>query len=165
MIKSGRRMKPGIMFQDQCPGQFSSTGAALPPGQGQNIHEPYTDGQVPVHPGWSHEWATLNYTMFRLYPNLFLTVRNELFDDCQGQRTGYATLVRRALGRFDVVAHVPSSPCARNSAMSIPAAPTAAKAVPPRALTKPSPMTTAPAGSSGPLRWTSSTTSNLGASV
>jgi hypothetical protein len=81
-----------FMFQDQCPGQFSSTGTALPTGQGQNIHEPYTDGQVPVHPGWSHEWATLNYTMFRIYPNLFFTVRNELFDDCQGQRTGYATL-------------------------------------------------------------------------
>ena len=34
----------------------------------------------------------MNYTMFRLWPNLFLTVRNELFDDCDGQRTGYATL-------------------------------------------------------------------------
>jgi hypothetical protein len=30
--------------------------------------------------------------MFRLAPNLFFTVRNELFDDCDGQRTGYATL-------------------------------------------------------------------------
>jgi len=34
----------------------------------------------------------LNYTMFRMLPNLFFTVRNELFDDCAGQRTGYATL-------------------------------------------------------------------------
>jgi hypothetical protein len=75
------------------PWSVSSTGAALPGGLGQNIHEPYTDGQVPVHPGWAHEWATLNYTMFRLEPNLFFTVRNELFDDCQGQRTGLRDLV------------------------------------------------------------------------
>jgi hypothetical protein len=83
------------MFQEDCPGQFNYTGtpttpaqlaAELPPGT------PYTDGQIPVHPGWSHEWATLNYTMFRLAPDLFFTVRNELFDDCDGQRTGYATL-------------------------------------------------------------------------
>jgi hypothetical protein len=80
------------MFQDQCPGQFSSTGTPLPGIGVQNQHEPYTDGQVPIHPGMSHEWATLNYTMFRLEPNLFFTVRNELFDDCDGQRTGYATL-------------------------------------------------------------------------
>jgi hypothetical protein len=81
-----------FMFQDQCPGQFSSTGAVLPAEQVQNPHTPYTDAALPVHPGWAHEWATLNYTTFRLRPNLFFTVRNELFDDCQGQRTGFATL-------------------------------------------------------------------------
>jgi len=80
------------MFQDQCPGQFSSTGAVLPAEIVQNQHTPYTDASLPVHPGWSHEWATLNYTTFRMRPNLFFTVRNELFDDCQGQRTGYANL-------------------------------------------------------------------------
>jgi hypothetical protein len=81
-----------FMFQNGCPGQFSSTGATLPALAVQDPNTPYTDGQVPVHPGNTHEWATLNYTMFRLAPNLFFTVRNELFDDCDGQRTGYATL-------------------------------------------------------------------------
>jgi hypothetical protein len=83
------------MFQEDCPGQFNYNGtpttaaqlaAELPKGT------PYTDGQIPVHPGWAHEWATLNYTMFRVLPNFFFDVRNELFDDCDGQRTGYATL-------------------------------------------------------------------------
>jgi hypothetical protein len=52
----------------------------------------YTDAQYPVHPGYADEWATLNYTMFRLGPSTFLTVRNEAFDDNDGNRTGYATL-------------------------------------------------------------------------
>jgi hypothetical protein len=34
----------------------------------------------------------LDYTMYRITPNLFLIFRNELFDDEDGQRTGYATL-------------------------------------------------------------------------
>jgi Putative beta-barrel porin-2, OmpL-like. bbp2 len=78
------------MFQQHCPGQFNWNGTPyttpLPAGT------PYTDGQIPVHPGYANEWATLNYTMFRLAPNTFFTVRNELFDDCDGQRTGFATL-------------------------------------------------------------------------
>ncbi|SPE60552.1 conserved exported hypothetical protein [Verrucomicrobia bacterium] len=53
---------------------------------------PYSDGQFPVKPGYAPEWATLNYTMFRLAPSTFLTVRNEVFDDIVGQRTGYATI-------------------------------------------------------------------------
>jgi hypothetical protein len=52
----------------------------------------YTDAQIPVHPGYAAEWATLNYTMFRLGPGTFFTVRNEVFDDMDGNRTGYATL-------------------------------------------------------------------------
>jgi hypothetical protein len=42
--------------------------------------------------GYAPEWATLNYTMFRIAPSAFITVRNELFDDIAGQRTGYATM-------------------------------------------------------------------------
>src|SRR5208282_6343580 len=53
---------------------------------------PYTDGQFPVQPGYAPEWATLNYTMFRLGPSTFFTVRNEVFDDITGQRTGVATM-------------------------------------------------------------------------
>ena len=53
---------------------------------------PYTDGEFPNKPGYAPEWATLNYTMFRLGPGTFFTVRNELFDDIVGQRTGYTTL-------------------------------------------------------------------------
>lgn len=58
---------------------------------GPTASVPYTDGQFPVHPGYAPEWATLNYTMFRLGPATFFTVRNEVFDDIAGQRTGYAT--------------------------------------------------------------------------
>jgi hypothetical protein len=53
---------------------------------------PYTDGQFPVQPGYAPEWATLNYTMFRLGPSTFFTVRNEVFDDIVGQRTGVNTI-------------------------------------------------------------------------
>lgn len=43
-------------------------------------------------PGYNYEWATLNYTMFRLAPNTFFTTRCELYNDASGQRTGYATM-------------------------------------------------------------------------
>jgi hypothetical protein len=52
---------------------------------------PYQNGSFPVHPGYAPEWATLNYTMFRTGPSTFLTVRNEIFDDCVGNRTGIGT--------------------------------------------------------------------------
>jgi hypothetical protein len=42
-------------------------------------------------PGYNDEWATLDYTMFRIADSTFFTIRNELFDDCKGQRTGYQT--------------------------------------------------------------------------
>jgi hypothetical protein len=80
------------MFQEHCPGQFNSDGTPYVFSGPLAASTPYSDAQFPVHPGWSHEWATLNYTMFRMLPNLFFDVRNELFDDCNGQRTGYATL-------------------------------------------------------------------------
>jgi len=33
----------------------------------------------------------VNYTMFRIAPSAFFTVRNEYFDDKVGSRTGFAT--------------------------------------------------------------------------
>jgi len=53
---------------------------------------PYQNGAFPVSPGFVHEWAFLNYTMWRIGPGLFFTVRNEVFDDAEGNRTGYATV-------------------------------------------------------------------------
>src|SRR4029434_11298203 len=35
----------------------------------------------PVQNGYAPEWAVVNYTMFRLSGNTFLTVRNEYFSD------------------------------------------------------------------------------------
>ena len=52
---------------------------------------PYQNGFFPVKNGYTKEFAVLNYTFFRLYASTFLTVRNEFFDDCEGNRTGYAT--------------------------------------------------------------------------
>jgi len=52
---------------------------------------PYQNGAFPWRPGYAPEWATLNYTMFRLGPSTFFTVRNEIFDDIVGNRTGIAT--------------------------------------------------------------------------
>jgi len=94
------------MYQENCPGQTGGPGSTAanpvpvgasdePVGQGTPAYggyQGYTDGQIPVHPGYADEWATLNYTMYRLGPNIFLTFRNELFDDNDGNRTGYATL-------------------------------------------------------------------------
>jgi hypothetical protein len=83
------------MFQDQCPGQFNFNGTATTPAElaaELPTRTPYSDAAIPIHPGYASEWATLNYTMFRLMPELFFTIRNELFDDSDGQRTGFATL-------------------------------------------------------------------------
>jgi hypothetical protein len=94
------------MYQTECPAQpskdhpFGVAATDEPAGQVNALYGGpptkngfgYTDGSYPVHPGFCGEWATLNYTMFRLAPGLFFTVRNELFDDNSGQRTGFATL-------------------------------------------------------------------------
>ncbi len=89
------------MFQDHCPGQTGGPGSTAQnpvpvtaPDEplSQNGGFGYTDAQIPEFPGWAQEWATLDYTMYRITGNLFFTIRNELFDDCDGQRTGYATL-------------------------------------------------------------------------
>jgi hypothetical protein len=89
------------MYQEHCPGQTGGPGSSF--GHPVPVTAPdepasqlggmgYTDAQYPVHPGYADEWATLNYTMFRLGPATFLTVRNEAFDDNDGNRTGYASL-------------------------------------------------------------------------
>jgi hypothetical protein len=85
-----------FMYQKECPGHATVNN----PGGVAAGDEPlsqvggigYSDAQIPVKPGYAGEWATLNYTMYRLGPSCFLTVRNEAFDDNDGNRTGYATL-------------------------------------------------------------------------
>jgi hypothetical protein len=52
---------------------------------------PFQSGSFPVKRGCAPEWALLNYTMFRIAPAAFFTVRNEFFDDLVGSRTGHAT--------------------------------------------------------------------------
>jgi Putative beta-barrel porin-2, OmpL-like. bbp2 len=52
---------------------------------------PFRSGSFPVQNGYAPEWAVVNYTMFRLSGNTFLTVRNEYFNDKVGSRTGFAT--------------------------------------------------------------------------
>jgi len=96
-----------FMYQRGCPGQEGGPGGTPghpvsvgagdePKGEGalagDGRYMGYTDAAIPVHPGYAGEWATLNYTMFRLGPNTFFTVRNELFNDMDGNRTGYACL-------------------------------------------------------------------------
>jgi Putative beta-barrel porin-2, OmpL-like. bbp2 len=52
---------------------------------------PFQSGSFPVRNGYAPEWAVVNYTMFRLSPGAFFTVRNEYFNDKVGNRTGFAT--------------------------------------------------------------------------
>jgi hypothetical protein len=53
---------------------------------------PVQNGAFPVKGGqFVGEWAFLNYTMYRIGPGTFFTVRNEVLDDRDGNRTGYAT--------------------------------------------------------------------------
>jgi hypothetical protein len=92
------------MFMTGCPGQPSTVApfgvAASDESPGQNP-SPYggkvgafgfSDGLIPVHPGYAAEYATLDYVMYRIGPNSFFTIRNEIFNDLDGERTGYATL-------------------------------------------------------------------------
>jgi hypothetical protein len=53
---------------------------------------PFQSGSFPVRDGYASEWAILNYTMFRIAPSAFISVRNEVMNDRVGSRTGYATL-------------------------------------------------------------------------
>jgi hypothetical protein len=43
-------------------------------------------------PGYSLDYGVLNYTMFKLSKQDYFTVRNEVWNDPQGERTGYQTL-------------------------------------------------------------------------
>ena len=52
---------------------------------------PFQNGFFPVKAGYAPEWALVNYTMFRIARNAFFTVRNEIFNDKVGSRTGFAT--------------------------------------------------------------------------
>ncbi|HZR06595.1 MAG TPA: outer membrane beta-barrel protein [Candidatus Udaeobacter sp.] len=52
---------------------------------------PFQSGSFPVKLGYASEWGILNYTMLRIAPSVFLTVRNEFYDDIVGSRTGHAT--------------------------------------------------------------------------
>jgi hypothetical protein len=52
---------------------------------------PFRSGSFPVQNGYAPEWAVVNYTMFRIAPSAFFTVRNEYFNDKVGSRTGFAT--------------------------------------------------------------------------
>src|SRR5205809_7945348 len=38
---------------------------------------PFQSGSFPVKPGYAPEWGILNYTMFRIAPSAFFTMRNE----------------------------------------------------------------------------------------
>ncbi len=53
---------------------------------------PFQSGSFPVRDGYASEWAILNYTMFRIAPSAFISVRNEVMNDRVGSRTGFATL-------------------------------------------------------------------------
>ena len=52
---------------------------------------PFQSGSFPVKRGYASEWGIVNYTMFRLAPATFFTVRNEFYDDIVGSRTSFAT--------------------------------------------------------------------------
>jgi hypothetical protein len=52
---------------------------------------PFQSGSFPLKAGYASEWGIVNYTMFRIAPAAFFTVRNEFYDDKVGSRTGHAT--------------------------------------------------------------------------
>ena len=56
---------------------------------GPTSQVPYQNGFFPKNPGYAPEFATLDYTMFRISDGLFFTVRNEFFNDMDGSRTGF----------------------------------------------------------------------------
>lgn len=45
-----------------------------------------------VKPGFTNEWALLNYFEIKLSDKSYVSIRNEIMDDRQGQRTGTATV-------------------------------------------------------------------------
>jgi hypothetical protein len=52
---------------------------------------PYVDGFYPNHAGRAYTLGLLNYTCFRIACNAFLTIRNEVWNDPDGYRSGYGS--------------------------------------------------------------------------
>jgi len=52
---------------------------------------PIEDGFYPTHAGTAWAGGIVNYTMRRVAPNVFLTIRNEIWDDPSGYRSGYSS--------------------------------------------------------------------------
>jgi hypothetical protein len=52
---------------------------------------PYVDGFYPTKPGYVWAGGIVNYTMCRISPTAFLTLRNEFWDDPSGFRSGYSS--------------------------------------------------------------------------
>lgn len=52
---------------------------------------PFQSGSFPKESGYAPEWGVVNYTMFRIAPSTFFTVRNEFYNDIVGSRTGFET--------------------------------------------------------------------------
>ncbi len=53
--------------------------------------QPFVDGFYPTHAGTAWAAGLVNYTMRRVAPNVFLTWRNEMWDDPSGYRSGYSS--------------------------------------------------------------------------
>jgi hypothetical protein len=52
---------------------------------------PFEDGFYPTKQGFVQVGGVVNYTMIRIAPNAFVTVRNEWWDDPNGYRSGYGS--------------------------------------------------------------------------
>ncbi len=52
---------------------------------------PITDAFYPTHGGTAWAGGVVNYTMRRVAPNVFITLRNEIWDDPSGYRSGYSS--------------------------------------------------------------------------
>jgi hypothetical protein len=52
---------------------------------------PFEDGFYPTKNGYVAVGGIVNYTMYRFAPNAFLTIRNEIWDDPDGYRSGYGS--------------------------------------------------------------------------
>jgi len=52
---------------------------------------PIEDGFYPTSPGYTWAGGVVNYTMERIAPNAFLSLRNEWWDDPHGYRSGYSS--------------------------------------------------------------------------
>lgn len=53
--------------------------------------QPFVDGFYPTKTGYANAGGIVNYTMDRIAPNAFLTLRNEWWADPEGYRSGYSS--------------------------------------------------------------------------